>query len=141
MLYGRSAFFEEVFGLVEPIYSQAGEFLCDFNIQLIKAIKGYLALPGELFLSSQVGSQGEADDRLIALAAKLGGGTYLSGKGGRNYQDPAKFQAAGITLLERVYNPIPYAQLHGGFIGGLSILDALFNLGRGASSLLRYEAP
>jgi hypothetical protein len=140
-LYGRAPCFKEAFSLIEPVYSSAGAFLCDFNIRLITALRDYLGIRSEAHLASHLGTGGESDARLISLVAGLGADTYLSGRGGQNYQDPAKFQAAGITLLERVYNPIPYAQLHGGFVGGLSILDALFNLGRGASGLLRYEAP
>jgi hypothetical protein len=33
---------------------------------------------------------------------------------------------------------VPYPQVHGDFIPGLSILDALFNVGSEAANLLHY---
>jgi hypothetical protein len=39
----------------------------------------------------------------------------------------------------RTYLPTSYIQIHGDPIFGLSILDAIFNLGKDAIGLLTYE--
>jgi hypothetical protein len=137
--YHKAAFTREVLSVLGPIYEAPGRSLADFNMRLIRAIAAYLGLRPEFVISSNLGISGQADERLIALAKKLGARTYLSGKGGQNYQDPARFAAAGIDLVVREYQPVPYSQVHGPFLGGLSILDALFNLGQGAEGVLRYS--
>jgi hypothetical protein len=70
----------------------------------------------------------------------LGAVTYISGKGGDNYQDHFKFKMAGINLEVKTYKPIPYDQKTDLFMPGLSIMDALFNLGKSTINLMNYSA-
>ncbi|MFO0573920.1 MAG: WbqC family protein [Polyangia bacterium] len=145
--YGRAPHFAEIFGLLEPIYAAVaaeppGERrLVTLNLRLLTALAAYLELDRPLVRASALGvprQQGErGDDRLIALVRAVGGRVYLSGPGGERYQDPAKFAAADLTLELRRYQPVPYDQGRP-FVPGLSLLDPLFRLGRGAASLLRY---
>ena len=140
--YGRAPFFAEVFALVEPLYADAGELLAPFNERLVRAVAGYLGLPCHFVRSSEldVPVEAQGDDRLLAICRALGAATYVSGKGGQNYQDPDKFADAGIALHVRVYQPVAYPQGQGAaFLPGLSILDALCHLGRDAARLLDYE--
>jgi hypothetical protein len=139
-IYRKAPFYREVTALIEPIYKDPGTFLSEFNQRLVIAIAGYLGIECRLEVSSRLAPEGTADDRLIDLVQKLGGRIYVSGKGGVNYQDPAKFAAAGIALEVRQYHPVPYVQAQGEFMPGLSILDALYNVGRDASKLLVYPA-
>ena len=139
-IYRKAPFYREVMALIEPIYKEPGELLAEFNQRLVVAIAGYLGIECRFEVSSQLAPEGTADDRLIDLVKKLGGSTYVSGKGGANYQDPAKFAAAGIALEVRAYRPQPYVQAQGEFMPGLSIVDALFNAGRDAAKLLVYPS-
>ena len=136
--YKRTRYFDEVFSMLEPIYNNSGEFLVDYNIILIKTIATYLGINCEIAMTSKIKSSYTKDDRIIDLCKKTGCDTYISGKGGQNYQDPEKFKAAGIKLDVRIYEPIPYPQIHGDFIPGLSIIDALFNLGKKTIDILDY---
>jgi hypothetical protein len=140
-IYGRCPFFDEVMAVVEPVYRDPGERLGEFNIRMIRRLADYLGLPCRLWKASELAAAGEGDDRLLALVRCVQGDTYLSGKGGQNYQDPKKFAAAGIELVVKTYAPISYPQGGHEFLGGLSIIDALCNLGRGAGTVLRYPAP
>ena len=137
-IYRKAPFYREVTALIEPIYREPGEWLAGFNQRLVIAIAGYLGIACRFESSSLLAPTGTADDRLIDLVTKLGGATYVSGKGGANYQDPAKFAAAGIGLEVREYRPVPYVQTQGDFMPGLSILDALYNVGPEAAQLLVY---
>jgi len=137
--YGRSPFFSEVWSVIAPLYEAAAEGLSDFNQRLIVALARYLGLTCSILRSSELHAAGSSDQRLIALIKAVGGTRYLSGKGGQNYQNPARFQLAGIDLDVRPYQPIPYRPMYGDFIPGLSLLDAAFNLGREAAKLLTYE--
>lgn len=137
--YRKAPFYKEVMELISPFYSNPGNYLAVFNMRLIRAICEYLDLDCRLELSSQISPEGTSDERLISLVKLAGGDTYVSGKGGQNYQDPQKFAGAGLELEIKTYQPIPYPQIHGDFIGGLSILDCLFNLGEDARKILYYS--
>jgi hypothetical protein len=137
--YRKAPFFSQVMDLILPIYQNTGDYLAAFNMRMTRAICDFLELNCQLEISSQLNPEGTSDERLISLVKLAGGDTYVSGKGGQNYQDPQKFSDAGIKLEIRTYQPIPYPQYHGEFIGGLSILDSLFNLGKDARKILRYS--
>jgi hypothetical protein len=137
--YRESRYCAEIVDLIRPLYAEPGELLADFNIRVIEAIAGALKLGCRFKRSSQLGVHGVRDERLVDLVRIVGGSTYLSGKGGENYQDPARFASADIGLEVLEYKPIPYPQGQSDFIGGLSILDALFHVGPEATrKLLRY---
>jgi hypothetical protein len=140
-LYGRCAKFREVIEVLTPIYETPGPTLADFNIRLIFAVANYLGLQTNLYRSSDLHAQGTSDDRLISLVQIAGGKTYLSGPGGQNYQSEEKFSLAGLALKVRQYRPIAYPQRGTCFTPGLSVLDALFNVGKEAVHLLDYAEP
>lgn len=136
--YRKAPFFAAVMPLVETIYGFPTESLAPFNMNAVTLIAGHLGLPCRFELSSAYGVAQSSDDRLIELVKAVGGDTYVSGAGGQNYQHPEKFAAAGLELCVRAYKPRPYPQHQGGFVSGLSVLDALFNLGPGAVQQLTY---
>ena len=108
----------------------------NLNIQLILGIANYLGLQPEFKRTSEIHPAGFSDDRLISIAQILGASSYISGKGGQKYQDPAKFAEAGIKLRIYTYPSPAYAQSNQPFVAGLSMLDALFHLGKEAISVL-----
>lgn len=70
------------------------------------------------------------NERLVALVkAFTPGSAYLSGAGGRKYEDETKFTEAGIPLIYDSFEHPVYDQGHPNFEPGLSIVDALFHLG------------
>lgn len=137
-VYGKCPYFKEIFSIIEPIYKESGELLGQFNIRIISAIASYLGLTCRFALSSDLHPTGKGDERLISIVKIVGADTYLSGKGGQNYQSPVKFFSAGINLEVLIYKPIEYPQNHEVFLYGLSILDTLFNVGQETKKLLHY---
>jgi hypothetical protein len=138
-VYSTSSHFEEVYEqLVAPAYALVHTSLAEWNMAAVRSIAGYLDIGCEFVASSSLAVEGVSDDRLIALVRALGGVTYVSGPGGQKYQDPAKFAAAGLDLEVRAYAPVKYEQAQGEFVPGLTILDALFNLGGQAAEVLAY---
>lgn len=137
--YRKAPFFDPVMALVEAIFAFEGNSLAQFNMRAITMIAGFLGLSCRFEVSSAYGVTSSSDDRLIDLIKMVGGNTYISGAGGQNYQHPEKFAAAGLELRIREYAPRPYSQCQGGFVPGLSILDALFNLDPSAAERLSYE--
>lgn len=136
--YGKCSFYDHIFPHLLPLYNQGGDNLAMLNISLIKFLAGYFDIKCRFELSSRLAPSGRGDERLISITKLLGGTTYVSGKGGQNYQNPDKFVDAGICLEEHQYVPIPYNQIHGEFFPGLSILDALFHLGPETKRLFKY---
>jgi len=104
--------------------------LAGINAHFIRQIAARFELGCRFVTASALDVVGQADDRLVAIVSRLApGGTYLSGRGGAGYQDPAKFAAAGIQLAYYRFTPESYPQGPGDFQPGLSVVDALFFLG------------
>ncbi len=131
-LYAGAAQFKSVWTWLVDVYSGLPETdLAGSNRALIEVIAAKLGIGRRFHRSSefQVGAAA-GDDRLIALLhAVSDDAKYLSGKGGSNYQDPAKFAAAGVGLAYSEFVHPSYEQGHEPFLPGLSILDALFRIG------------
>jgi hypothetical protein len=135
--YGRCPFFDSVMESVRPLYENPGEYLAAFNVRLVRALAGYVGLSPRFYLASELTTDSTGTQRLIDIVRGVGGTTYVSGSGGVNYQDPAAFKAAELELDIRAYHPVPYPQ-QGDFIPGLSLLDAMFQVGPDARALLTY---
>ena len=136
--YAKAPAFAEIMPQLEEAYDDLGETVCDFNIRLLEMARRCLGVSTPMVRASDFALADVGGDRLIKLVKAVGGTTYLSGKGGENYQDPAKFDAAGIALDVRAYSPVPYEAGRFDFIPGLSIIDALFVKGADARALLSY---
>lgn len=116
--------------------------ICRTNLLLIEAIAGMLALTTRRVVSSALGIAGSGVERLIDATRALGGATYLSGDGADDYQTGDAFRAAGITLRKLGFAHPRYPQGCGdGFVPGLSIVDALCNVGAEETASLLREAP
>jgi hypothetical protein len=74
---------------------------------------------------------------LIDLTKGVGGRVYLSGDGADAYQLEEEFQRTGLALEKMGFKHPVYEQIHGAeFVPGLSIIDALFNIGAEATHTL-----
>lgn len=114
------------------------------NAALIRALADELGLKPRYHLASALGFAGlRADARLARIVAALApGGTYLSGRGGADYQSEATYAAAGIALRYADFRPAAYPQGRADFLAGLSTLDAVFRLGwSGTAALLAQPGP
>jgi len=142
--YRSAPFFSEVFEWLAPLLNSIqDDTIASMNGALVEAVAGHLGLRTRfLRASSMKAADVSGDDRLIALLRTLGSGvTYLSGQGGASYQDPAKFAAQDIQLVYSDFAPVAYPQGREGFIAGLSIVDALFRVGRGRVADILGAAP
>ena len=92
--------------------------------------------------SSELEVDGAATDLLIATTKAVGGTVYLSGDGADGYQDDARFAEEGLELQFQNFTPQAYPQIGSTeFVPGLSVLDALFNLGFEGTAALLDRAP
>jgi hypothetical protein len=135
--YRRAPYFGEVFGLVESLFSRRWTMLWELNLAVTDALVGYLGRRAEWVRASTLGVEAvRGQELLVALCGKVQGELYLSGPLGRNYIEPGRFRESGLTLAFHDYVPAPYPQLHGEFLPSLSVIDLLFNCGRGSLAVI-----
>lgn len=144
-LYRKAPFFERYFSEFEKWMKAAKDHarLADWNRFLIEAVTDLLDLNGNFITAADLSIAGSSTDYLIGLIRELGGNAYLSGQGAKKYQDPAQFRKAGIDLyyhdLYRFLEARPYPQSQGPWLNGLTVLDALMNIGaQGVLDLFSY---
>lgn len=127
--YSRAEYFHELYHPLVGVFTARWSKLADLNISLVRKIQTWLDLPAELVLSSSLDPpEGlTATERIVWLVKAVGGKTYLSGPGGRDYLERSRFQE--VQLVYDDYRPSPYDQLFGEFVPNLSVVDSLFNCG------------
>lgn len=136
--YGRSRHFEEVYDLIESALSRRFEYVADLNTHLIESVCGYLDIETPILRSSSMGlaDDPEKNERIVEICRRVQAAAYLSGNGARKYNEEDLFRDGGIELRYTHFSSPTYPQLHGEFIPNLSVVDCLFNCGRGAVQLL-----
>jgi len=141
--YARAPHYRETMAWLEPLILQPEKNLARYNMAVIRAIADRIGLRNDhCVTSSSLGGQGQASELLIDLTCKVGGDCYLCGGGANGYQEDELFAAAGVGLFYQSFAHPIYRQQGGReFVPGLSIVDALMNLGiEGVSEIVRRHA-
>jgi len=140
--YARAPCFEPHFSAVSEIYGRRHRRLIDFNRDLIDYLAPGFDAVADTRLASELSVAGRGSGMLVALVRAVGGSTYLTGQGAREYLDESRFAAAGIEVeWQRFAHPV-YPQVHGDrFVHGLSGLDCLFNCGGTAGVRTGDDSP
>lgn len=140
--YAKSPYFREVMGWLEPVILLSESNLARYNMAVIQAIAERIGLRFEHCLpSSSLQGQGHASELLIDLTLKAGGDCYMCGGGAAGYQEDKMFAQAGVSLIYQGFAQPKYPQAgRKDFISGLSIVDALMELGSdGVGQLMRIH--
>ena len=140
LAYRRSPEFARFWPSLRELFSVGWRKLAPLNISLIKRICGLLGVTTKVVLASEIPSEGGGTNRLIGLCKAVGADVYLSGSGGRKYQDEETFSLAGIELRYADFIHPRYAQLWGDFAEGLSVIDLLLNCGKQSRKILESSA-
>jgi hypothetical protein len=114
------------------------ERLVDLNVATTEWLFQALGVRARRVRASELaGIQGSRDELILSILGAVGATRYVSGRGARVYQDPARFASAGVDLVYQTYEPVPYPQCQPGpFARDLSAVDALFNLGPAARNTM-----
>lgn len=140
--YGKAPFFNYTFKLFQELLDTEESNLSRFNINAIRRICEEAGLNTDKFvLASDLNADGKATDKLVSILKKIGANVYIYGKGAQNYQENDKLIEAGIEPVTQNYEHPVYPQ-HGTtqFVVGLSIIDALMNVGNdGVKKLLKVQ--
>lgn len=127
--YLRAPCFDQMFGIVEEIYSCDTRSLSEFNINAIEIIIKWLGLSPKLLTSSKLGITGSGTERLLNLCKLVEAKTYITGLGALNYLEHERFDDADVMVRYMDYKLKKYVQLHGQFVPYVSIIDGIANCG------------
>ena len=128
--YAKAKYFKEHKNFIFDLIEFQSDNLSEYNMHFINSILLELNIDTKIIKSSKFNLNSTSTQRLVDLIELVNGNIYLSGKGGDNYQDKKLYEDANIKLQ---YNQLPkfeYEQHKSKeFIGGLTIVDAIFNIG------------
>ena len=139
MAYSKAPYFSQFAGLIEEFYTKKPEMLADFTIETTITLARTIGIDQTRFLrSSQIdGVEGTKTDRLISILKKVNATHYISGPSAKDYIENEKFEDAGISLEYIQYDYAEYPQLHPPFDPQISIIDALFMMGKDTLSTIK----
>lgn len=129
--YGKRPRFTEAMAFFEPLILNADDNIARYNSTAIITMAERLGIPTDkVHWSSRLSPHGHSNEMLVALTKSLGGDTYLCGGGADDYQDAEAFGREGVVLRRQEFQHPRYSQGGGqAFIPGLSIVDAVMNVG------------
>lgn len=138
--YKRAPHFYEIAEWLKPLYlNETYTNISQLNRRFTEAICSYLGIETLITNSSDYSLIEGKTERLASLCEQAGGGEYITGPAARGYIDEQVFTNMGIQLTWFDYDGYPhYPQLWGEFTHTVSILDLLFNCGKGSFRYMRY---
>jgi len=137
--YAKAACFAELRELFEELYLGCREeLLSRINLRFIEAVCRILGIRTKLSWSMDYELVDGKTERLVGLCKSTRATHYVSGPSARDYMDERLFEQEGIAVSYIDYAGYPeYAQLHGAFEHGVTILDLIFNQGRNAPRFMK----
>jgi hypothetical protein len=135
----KSPYYADVTKLLDNIYSFKTDKLSEFNINAIESITQYLGLNRKFLKSSDLLVSGSSSLKLLNIVKLLGGKTYLSGHGAKNYLEYGLFENANIEVEYINYHILPYQQFHGEFTPFVSVIDLIAHNGTNSINLLKGQ--
>lgn len=140
MNYKKAPYFVRYFSGLKEVYEQNYEIISDLNIELIKYFMKSIGIETKLIKSSELDVDGSSTQKLVNICKAVGGDTYLSGKGGDNYQDQSLYEQNDIKLVYTDFIHPEYKQLWGDFLPYMSVMDFLFNCGDECMDILKSRS-
>lgn len=138
--YVKAPYFKEYADFFENLYQNPPKNLLDIDLKIIKYLIKQFDIDTRILLASEVSISNNFEsktERLAHIVISIGGGTYVTSKGTKNYIDERVMDTHGIKLLWHEFSHPIYQQFHGGFIPNMSAIDLLFNYGEKSKDVLR----
>ncbi len=129
--YRKHPFFSETMEWLIKAFQCKKEKLAAFNIHIVTNLVESLGWDtSKLVVGSSLAVEGTGTDLLISVVNAAGGASYLCGGGAGGYQEDEKFKQAGLGLIYQNFkHPVYRQNAATQFVQGLSIVEALMNLG------------
>lgn len=138
--YSKHEFFDEVMPIVVKLLQNNDNNVAEYNIKAITQIASLLQIDLSKFKrSSQIPTFYRSTDLLCELTSAVGGSVYMCGGGANDYQKDSVFDEKGLILqYQNFLHPVYSQRGSSEFVPGLSIIDALMNIGvSGVAELLK----
>jgi hypothetical protein len=130
--YAKCDYYKENRDFLFELINKECSSYSEYNINFIQEISKKLELDTEFKISSKIdkGVVESATDRIVKLAKAVNASHFISGRGGDNYQNHNLYIENEIELIYSNFIDFEYKQYKTeDFIKGLSIIDAIFNIG------------
>jgi len=128
--YRKTPYYNHIMPFIEKLYGFKTNSITEFNIHCIKAICAAVGFQRKLVKGSNLEIRSAKNEANADMTEKVGGTIYLSGQGGKEYMDEGVYLQKGITILYQNFEHPVYPQYDTKeFIRGLSVIDALMNVG------------
>ncbi len=139
--YSDAPYCADMIALVDSVFSQQHETLCDLSSASIIALAEYFDLADSCSFAKSKGIADElaSTERVLALCRHFKAHRYLTGHGAAYYLDHEQFEGENIDVYYVDYQLKEYEQLHSGFTPYVSALDIVANVGQHSSHLLRGQ--
>lgn len=135
--YGKSVFFQPVFGEIQRAVNARDESFLNMVLELLRIIKISFEIEKEMVLQSEIRITGKGTSLLVSLAKELGADEVILPYFAEKIVDCQQFQKEKIKVWLLRYAPPQYPQFWGDFIMNLSALDLLLCLGKDGKKILR----
>lgn len=130
LAYAKAKHFNSYYSTIEEIYVKRHEYLSEFTSELLILFLREFELVDDIRFSSSMQVSGKKTELLIELTKAVGGTTYISGDGARDYFDKDLFDKSGYKhLFNQFHHPV-YPQLGKKLLEGMGCIDLLFNCGK-----------
>jgi WbqC-like protein family len=135
--YKKAPFFMDTFYLVEQYFTMLSQNLVEKNVWFVQEVANKLHIDSKFIYSSQLDPQFSSNEMLIDLLKQRNATTYLCGDGAGGYQKDELYLAENILVKKNGFQHPNYLQFNTKeFVKGLSIIDALMNIGFEATEKL-----
>ena len=141
--YRKSRGFKEMLPIMEEFLSRDYPTICEWTCASMTLVRQLLDIQTPLLMQSEIEYDHafRKSDLVYAICNALGADTYFSGRGASvEYLDWEKFEQNGINIVFQDFIHPVYQQVNTAeFIGGVSVLDILFNCGIEESRRIFWE--
>jgi hypothetical protein len=134
--YDKAPYRDDMLKLVDLVFSTASANLSEITRRSMLVLGDYFSIGSDMKIydAAELGVPGHGSQRVLDIVKLLGGDTYITGHGGKNYLDHKAFERQGVEICYMDYKCTPYPQLHGDFTPFVTALDLVANCGvEGAS--------
>lgn len=140
--YAEAPYCKDMLDIVDSVYANRHSTIDALSIASLEAVFDYLDFGDERRLLDirELGIGGGRSQRVLDTVLAVGGDTYTTGHGARNYLDHELFDDANVRVNYMDYRKTPYPQLHGPFTPFVTVLDLIANTGGASTRYIHSDA-
>lgn len=137
--YAAAPYLNDMLRLVKDAFDANPKSIGDLSRLSMMILYDYFGLKNLKCIQDiqELGIPGAGSSRVLEIVLRLGGNTYITGHGARNYLDHEAFERAGVCVRYMNYRLSQYQQLHGQFTPYVSALDLVANCGVEGEKLIQ----